>query len=757
MLMPWKVALFSLTLAMSAMLAACGGSGNANTTTQQSNMPPPASPDFSLAASPAALSLTGAGAAQTVQVSATALNGFTGQINVAVGGLPAGVTASLVNLALTPGTTQTISLTAAANAAANSAVLTFAGTSGTLSHSAQVTLTVIPYTPPPQSFTLSANPANLTLVSGGVGQQTAISATGVNGFNASVNITLSGLPAGVSYTPASLSLAPATPLQITLSAAASAPAGTANVSVQGASGTLTASTQLSVTVSAPVTSHDVTTYHDDVARTGQNLNETVLTLTNVNVNTFGEINFLPADGKVDAEPLYLQNLVIGGQTHNVLYVGSEHDSVYAFDADTGTQLWTVSLLETGETTSDDHGCSQITPEIGITATPVIDRSQGAHGSIFVVGMSEDSSGNYHQRLHALDLTTGAELAGSPTEVQASYPGNGAASSNGVVPFNPGSYAERAGLLLLNGSIYIAWTSHCDQNPYTGWLMAYNEQTLQQTAVLNLTPNGSEGAIWMSGAGLAADPNGYIYFLDANGTFDTTLDANGFPIQQDFGNAFLKVSAAGGTLAVSDYFALDNTAAESADDVDLGSGGALILPDAMDANGQVHQLAVGAGKDTNMYVVDRNNMGKFSANTNGAIYQELPGALPGGVFAMPAYFNNAVYYGAVGDPIQEFPIVNAMLAATPTASTGNIFVSPGATPGISANGASNGIVWAVENTSPAILYAYNAATLQELYDSTQAPVGRDSFGAGNKFITPLIANGKVYVGTQNGVAVFGLLP
>ncbi len=306
---------------------------------------------------------------------------------------------------------------------------------------------------------------------------------------------------------------------------------------------------------------------------------------------------LAADGKVDAQPLELSGLTVAGVSHNVVFVASEHGSVFAYDADTGTQLWKTSLLGSGETPSGDHGCGQITPEIGITSTPVIDRKAGANGTIFVVGMSLDASSNYHQRLHALDVTTGGELAGSPVEISASYPGTGANSSNGKVVFDPGQYAVRAGLLLLNGAIYMGWTSHCDNQPYTGWLMGYSESTLAQTSVLNLTPNGSEGSIWMAGAGLAADASGNIYFLDANGTFDTTLDANGFPTNHDFGNAFMKVSTTGNTLAAADYFETSNTVAESMGDEDLGSGGTLVLPDLQDTAGTVHHLAVGAGKDS----------------------------------------------------------------------------------------------------------------------------------------------------------------
>jgi hypothetical protein len=439
----------------------------------------------------------------------------------------------------------------------------------------------------------------------------------------------------------------------------------------------------------------------------------------------------------------------------VLIAATEHDSVYAFDADSGTTIWQVTALKAGETPSDDGGCGQITPEIGITSTPVIDRTSGPNGAVYVVAMSRDASGNHHQRLHALDLTLGTELFGGPVDVQATYPGTGDNSSNGNVVFDPGQYAERSALLLLNGVIYTGWTSHCDARPYTGWIMAYNESTLAQTSVLNVTPNGNEGSIWMAGAGLAADSSGNIYFLDANGIFDTTLNAGGFPSEGDYGNAFMKLSTSGG-LAVADYFEMDNGVAESDSDTDLGSGGTIVLPDLIDGSGNTRHLAVGAGKDSNLYLVNRDSMGKFSANSNN-IYQELAGALPGGVFAMPAYFSNKIYYGSVGSPIQAFAITNAKLSTTAAAQTANSFGYPGTTPSVSANGASNGVVWAVENSNPAVLHAYNAANLSELYNSNQASNDRDQFGPGNKFITPAIVNGKVFVGTQTGVAVFGLLP
>ena len=500
---------------------------------------------------------------------------------------------------------------------------------------------------------------------------------------------------------------------------------------------------------------DVTTYHNDNARTGQNMTETTLTLVNVNSQSFGLLRNLSVDGKVDAEPLYLSQLFIASGMHNIVFVATEHDSVYAFDSDSGTQLWQVSLLPPGETTSDPRNCNQIVPEIGVTSTPVINRNIGQHGIIYIVAMSRNGT-QYFQRLHALDVSSGAEVFGGPITIQASYPGMGANSSGGQVVFDPKQYAERAGLLLLNGVIYTSWTSHCDLQPYTGWIIAYNETDLAQRSVLNLTPNGNDGSIWQSGGGLAADAQGNIYALVANGTFDAALDSNGFPNQRDFGNAFVKISSGGSTLEVADYFDMFNTLSESNGDVDLGSGGAMLLPNVTDGDSNTLQLAVGAGKDGNIYVVDRTNMGKFNPSSNN-IYQELAGAVPNGVWGVPAYFNNTVYYCDMNNSLKSFSISSGKLSG-PTTRTVQSFTYPGALPSVSANGSSNGIVWAIENTSPAVLHAYDASDLtRELYNSNQAPNGRDGFGTGNKFITPMIADGKVFAATINSVAVFGVFP
>jgi outer membrane protein assembly factor BamB len=501
---------------------------------------------------------------------------------------------------------------------------------------------------------------------------------------------------------------------------------------------------------------DVVTYHNDITRSGENLDETILTPSNVNSSSFGKLFTMSVDGVIDAEPLYLSELSIAGGTHNVVYVVTENDNVYAFDADAGTLLWRVSLLQSGESPSGDFGCTQISPQIGITSTPVIDRSSGPHGTIYVVAMSKKSSA-YFQRIHALDVTTGQEEFGGPVVVQAKYPGTGDDSSDGYVRFDPKQYAERQGLLLLNHVVYTGWTSHCDNRPYTGWLIGYSESSLAQTSVLNLTPNGSQGSIWQAGAGMASDGTN-IYFLDANGTFDTTLNSKRFPANGDYGNAFVRVSTTNNQLTVADYFNMYNTIEESDNDEDLGSGGVLLLPAMKDSSGTTRHLALGAGKDSNIYIVDCTNMGKFNPNNNNAVYQEVDDALSGGMWSMPARFGDSVYFGSVGNNLLQFEFSEAKLSTSPVSKSSVSFPYPGSTPSVSANGSTNAIVWALEHSDPNdVLHAYSAGNLaQELYNSNHAAGERDHFGQASHFGTPMIANGKVYVGTTSNVTVFGLL-
>ncbi|HKV04258.1 MAG TPA: hypothetical protein VJO53_04025, partial [Candidatus Acidoferrales bacterium] len=527
---------------------------------------------------------------------------------------------------------------------------------------------------------------------------------------------------------------------------------------------------LTVNPSGPPPTVTVLTYHNDNGRTGLNPSEAILTTTNVNSTKFGKLGTLSVTGLVDAEPLYVPNLTIGGAAHNVVYVATEHDMLYAFDADTpGPPLWQMSVIPGAERPSDARSCNQVVPEIGITSTPVIDLTSGPNGTIFVISMSIDSSSKYHQRLHAIDLVTHAELNGGPKEIdsQITFPGTGTGSSGGTQTFNPGSYEERAALLLQNGVLYTTWTSHCDNPNYTSWVISSSESTLQRLSVLNMTSNGTtqngqEGGIWMAGDGPAADASNNIYFLIGNGTFDTTLNGGGFPNKADFGNSFMKLSTTGNNLAVADYFAMNNSQGnaetESTADTDLGSGGEMLLPDLKDAQGNTRHLAIGAGKDSNLYMVDRDNMGKFTSNDSG-IYQELPGALSGGVWSAPAYFNGTAYYGPSGNNLLAFPIASARLGASPSSSSAHGFGYPGTTPSVSANGTTNGIVWTLEAGGTGTLRAFDATNLStELYNSNQAG-SRDQFpsNSNDKFVTPMIANGKVYVGTPDAVVVFGLLP
>jgi hypothetical protein len=527
---------------------------------------------------------------------------------------------------------------------------------------------------------------------------------------------------------------------------------------------------------------DVLTYHNDNARTGQTLNEEILTPANVNTNQFGKLWMLPTDAQVRAEPLYAAGVFIPGVgERNVVIVATEGDSVYAFDADSTNMFWQVSMLGTNEQTADNPACFTTSfPQIGITATPVIDRQLGPNGTIFVEAMSRNSNSTaYYQRLHALDLATGIDRL-APVEITGSYPGNGDDSTNGTVIFSPHIYIERAAMLLVNGVVYVAFSAHCDMPPATSWVMGYDEYNLAQVSAVDLTPNGQLGSIWNSGAGPAADTNGNIYVTIGNGTFDNTFTARGYPITGDYGNCFVKLSTSNNILAVADYFGMCNIQSEIQADIDLASGAALVLPPMTDSNGTTRNLVVTAAKDQNIYLADTSNMGKFNPTNNNAMYQTLttvfPGTngggpngygLAGGVWGAPAYFNGTLYFGPVSGPVTAFPLQNARLSVSSSQSP-TLFGYPGSIPSVSANGSSNGIVWVSEtlkttdNTqlglvTPAVLHAYAATNLAyELYNSSQATNSRDQLGPSVKFMTPMIASARVYVATATGVGVLGLL-
>ena len=510
---------------------------------------------------------------------------------------------------------------------------------------------------------------------------------------------------------------------------------------------------------------DILTNRGNNARTGLNAHETVLTPSIVSSSSFGLVYRHSVDGQVYAQPLYVsaQLIIVNGQsggTHNVLYVATENDSLYAFDADSGVQYWKTSAAPAGETAVLATSINTTAPEplIGITSTPVIDRASGPHGTIFLVAMTSKGT-TFIWRIHAIDLATGKDRL-TPTVVSASVRGVGPANT-----FKPQFQLNRPGLLLSHGIIYTCWGSFSDDPPYSGWIIAYNENSLAMVGVFNTDPNGpqnetadhlhgSGGAIWQSGNGPALDSDGHVFIATGNGPFDR-LNSSGFPALGDYGDSVIKLNVTDG-INVYDYFTPFNQLASSAVDRDLGSGGPMVL-NIVDSTGHSWPLLYQAGKDGNVYLLNRNSLGKFHSTNQ--IYQELPNGVPNGVWSSPAYFNGSIYAGlgpegGAGPLIQfQFDFTNPelpLLKPKPVSSTTLQFNYPGATPTISSNGTTNGIVWAYERNANgnAILHAYDATNLKtELFHS-------GVISTAVKFAVPTVCNGKVFVGTANSIAAFG---
>ncbi|HEV2305101.1 MAG TPA: chitobiase/beta-hexosaminidase C-terminal domain-containing protein, partial [Candidatus Acidoferrales bacterium] len=516
----------------------------------------------------------------------------------------------------------------------------------------------------------------------------------------------------------------------------------------------------------------VLTTHNDNSRDGQDTTETILTTSNVNTAQFGKLFSLPVDGQVYAQPLYVPGVTINGTVHNVLIVATENDSIYAFDADSniGVPLWHASLIDTahganpGETPVSwaTLNCTDLQPQIGITSTPVIDTTTN---TIYVEAKSTDGT-NYYNRLHSLDLLTGNEKSSGPVVITATVSGSGAGSTNGQITFDPLHQLNRPGLLLQNGTIYIGFAGHCDLPPYHGWLFAYDEATLSQKSFYITTPNGSDGGIWMSGAGISADSSGNIYVPTGNGTFDTT------PVPPpDTGDSILKFGTTNQILNLLDYFTPFNQATLSSQDKDLGSGGVLLLPD---QSGTYPHLLVQAGKEGRVYVLNRDQLttnnthycSGCASDTN--IVEETGAGAVGHVFDSPAYWNNNIYLWASGSTLKQIPISNGLPNFANMVSNSTTFAFPGATPSISSNGtvAGTAILWAIDSSQygspgpgpgPAVLHAYDATNIsKELWNSGQAANNRDQAGNAVKFTVPTISNGKVYIGTSAEVDVYGLL-
>jgi hypothetical protein len=505
---------------------------------------------------------------------------------------------------------------------------------------------------------------------------------------------------------------------------------------------------------ASVCTAQVTTSQYDNARTDATLSEKILTPQNVNREHFGKLGAFKVDGPVYAQPLYVPNVEIPGQgTHNVLYVATEHDSVYAFDADHpgSLPLWQVSFLDKARgaipPTEDMVQCPFIRPEVGITSTPVIDIKTGTLYVLARTAIRHTVGGNeYFQHLHALAITTGVEKFGGPKLITASVPGLGAGKSSRV-DFDPLHENPRAALTLANNSVYMAWASSCDVVPYHGWVMAYEPGTLAQKAVLNVNPEGIEAGIWLSDTGPAVDSEGNLYVPTGNGTFDAASGG------RDYGDSVLKLD--GSSLAVRDYFTPFDQTDIDAGDSDVGSSGPTLLPD---QPGPHRHLLLQPTKYSRLYVIDRDQMGKFHPGGD-AIPQRI--RMSGQGYGAMAYWNGHVFFAASGDYLRDYAVRNGQLILN-TASSMK-FENPGATPSVSANGKKDAIVWAVstkvwngQDTQPAALYAFDATKLDQPIYTSEQNSQRDRAAAATRFVIPVVINGRVYFGTRNEVEVYGLL-
>lgn len=499
----------------------------------------------------------------------------------------------------------------------------------------------------------------------------------------------------------------------------------------------------------------VLTWHNDNQRTGQNLGETILTLSNVNKKQFGKLFTYPVDGQIYAQPLYVNNVPIPGQgLHNVVYVATENDSLYAFDADglSATPLWQDSFISpaNGITTvpcGATGACTAIAPVFGITGTPVID---GLSGTLYLVAFTAEN-GAYVQRLHALDITTGAEKFGGPVEIEASVTGTGGGSSGGKVAFDPIHESQRTALLLSKGIVYMGWGTFA-YAPWHGWIMGYNAETLKQVVVYNDTANGKRGGIWGAGAGFAADTDGFVYAVTGDGTFDANTGGI------DYGDSFLKLSPMAGGFTVASYFTPSNQLYLSTNDLDIASGGAMLIP--TQPGPYTHEI-IGGGKEAIIYVLNRDSLGGYSTTTQN--YIQTVSTTAGGYWSSPAYWHNSIYYAGSSDTLSRYSIAGGLLSTTPVSRSPMSFKYPGGTPSISANGSQNGIVWLVtggglpKGGPPAVLNAFSASNVASvLYGSSQAGT-RDQPGPASKFAVPTIINGKVYIGTQTDLDIYGLLP
>jgi len=755
------------------LVTGCGGGGSGS------------SPSFTLSAGPANPSV-GQGGSVTTTITVTGQNGFSGSVTLSASGLPVGVTASF-----NPPSTSSASvltLAAAGTAATGTTAVTVIGTSGSLAPTAPVNLTVAA---PSVSVTISPKRAAVVAttqtqqftptVTGNMGNPAVTwSVDNVAGGNATVGtISASGL-----YTP------PSTGGTHTVNAASVALASSS------------ASASIAVT-DLP----GVFTYHNDLSRDGANTQEYALTSSTVGTATFGKLFSCAVDGAVYTQPLWVPAFSIAGGTHNVLFVATQHDSLYAFDADASpcVTYWQAKLLdtqhggtanETPVTWNDVGNCyGDVYPEVGVTGTPVIDPNTN---TIYVVSASESnptspgncsgSTATFYHRLHALDLATGNEKYNGPATIAAAVAGVGDGSVGGVVTFSSQLHHQRSGLALTNdGIVYVAFAAHEDATPYHGWLFGYNAANLQQQpSVFNTTPNGvaspgvggADGGIWGAGGAPALDSLNNVYVATGNGIFD---QGAGMAMQNDYGDSVLSLSPLAGTTSmhVNGWFSPDDEANLEVGDLDLGSGAPVLLPDQPVAP---KHLLIQLGKDGVVYLIDRDSMGFYNAGSNN-IVQYFQATYDPGFWGTPAFWQNNLYFAGEGDALKQFSFASGHFNTTASSQSGQGFGFPDVSPSVSSQGASNGIVWGIDAglygyaspnaaggincypppvpaacTGPAMLHAYDATNLAtEYWNSAQAAGNRDQAGNAVKFVPPTIANGKVYVSTRTEVDVYGLLP
>jgi len=694
--------------------------------------------DFTIGISPATITTAPGGSGASFTVSATGQNGFHGSVGIAISGLPVGASTSPASpFSLVAGGSQNVSLSIPTTASPGSYSVVVNGTSGALVHSTSLALTVNPS----PDFSIALSPTSITANTGTSNSTFTAAIIGQNGFTGSVAIALSGLPDGVTSSPTSpFSVNAGNTQTVTLTVPTTASNGDYTVTATGSSGSLAHSAPVDLTVIGQAA---ITTWHYDNARSGANISETTLTPSNVNSTNFGKLATFPVDGFVVGHPLYLQGVNIVGQgVHNVVYVATLHDSVYAFDADsTNTSpLWMTSILNyspAGATSvpasvkknANTTGWS----EVGIVSTPVIDPTTGA---LYLVAETYET-GNVVHRLHALDVTSGLETLGGPTTIVASYTLNGTTTT-----FQDLYQMNRPGLLLANGHIYIGFGSNCCNAYSQGWVLSYNAATLQQEGAYTPEPGKTLASIWQKGAGISADSSGNLYAETGEGFYAAGSNLS---------TSVLKLSQNGTALVLSDWFTPYNYQFLSQNDMDLANG-VVILPD---QPAPYPHEGVAIGKEGTIYLLNRDNMGQLCTTcTTGdtQIVQEIPPAAGRG-YNTPVYWNNIVYFAGTATPVTAYTLSNGTLVLPPSAQSATMVGTTHAM--ITANGNTNGILWLIE--SGKTLMAMDAITLSTLYTSDQAASGRDTLPATAHFASPIAADGKVFIGTQNSIVVYGLLP